>query len=87
METRAPVATVDPVAPASLQYAVPVTEAQGTCYRCGYVLHGIADDQPCPECGLLAERSRRVSDELHDTRPRWLARIARAGRTSCCWRS
>jgi hypothetical protein len=45
------------------------------CYRCGYALHGIADDQPCPECGLLARRSRRVTDDLHRTRPRWLRRI------------
>src|SRR2546430_3389303 len=47
------------------------------CYRCGYDLRGIADDQPCPECGLLARRSRRASDELHNTRPRWLRRISR----------
>lgn len=45
------------------------------CYRCGYNLHGIADDQACPECGLLAERSRRASDELHLTRPTWLRRL------------
>jgi hypothetical protein len=47
------------------------------CFRCGYDLRGIANDQPCPECGLLAERSRRMSDELHDTRPRWLRSISR----------
>src|SRR5215217_4158067 len=46
------------------------------CCRCGYDLRGIGDDQPCPECGLLAQRSRRKSDELHDTRPRWLRRIS-----------
>lgn len=45
------------------------------CYRCGYNLHGITDDQACPECGLLAERSRRASDELHLTRPTWLRRL------------
>ena len=49
----------------------------GECYRCGYDLRGIADDQPCPECGLLAQRSRRVTDELHNTRPKWLRAIAR----------
>lgn len=47
------------------------------CYRCGYNLHGIGDEQPCPECGLLAQRSRRATDQLHDTRPRWLASISR----------
>jgi len=47
------------------------------CYRCGYDLRGIEDDQPCPECGLLAQRSRRTTDELHDTRPRWLRSISR----------
>jgi hypothetical protein len=47
------------------------------CYRCGYNLTGIADNQACPECGLLAERSRRVTDELHQTRPRWLRRLSR----------
>src|SRR5437016_4592051 len=46
------------------------------CYRCGYALRGIADDQACPECGLLAQRSRRVSDELHNTRPRWLRQLS-----------
>jgi hypothetical protein len=47
------------------------------CYRCGYDLRTLGDEQPCPECGLLARRSRRVSDELRDTRPKWLARISR----------
>jgi hypothetical protein len=46
------------------------------CYRCGYDLRGIANEGPCPECGLLAERSRRITDELHDTRPRWLRSLS-----------
>src|SRR5580765_3129732 len=54
--------------------ATPTADA---CYRCGYDLRGIADDQPCPECGLLARRSRRPTDELHNSRPRWLRRISR----------
>src|SRR5687767_13131863 len=51
-------------------------ESIDECFRCGYDLRGIANEQPCPECGLLAERSRRTTDELHDTRPRWLRRLA-----------
>jgi hypothetical protein len=45
------------------------------CFRCGYDLRGIEDERPCPECGLLAARSRRATDELHNTRPRWLRRL------------
>lgn len=47
------------------------------CLRCGYDLRGTADDQPCSECGLLAERSRQKSDLLVDASPRWLRSIAR----------
>jgi len=54
-------------------------EARDECYRCGYDLRGIANSQPCPECGLLAERSRHVTDELHNTRPKWLRKIALGG--------
>ncbi|HTW95513.1 MAG TPA: hypothetical protein VMD30_12000 [Tepidisphaeraceae bacterium] len=56
--------------------AIDQPSLQGECYRCGYDLRGIADDQACPECGLLAERSRRVTDELHNTRPKWLRSIS-----------
>jgi len=55
---------------------VEIAPPQGECYRCGYDLRGIPDDHPCPECGLLAERSRRITDELHNTRPRWLRSIS-----------
>ena len=46
------------------------------CARCGYDLRGVDDDRPCPECGLLAERSRGVSSHLSDATPRWLLVIA-----------
>jgi MFS family permease len=58
---------------------VPPPETQPTkdeCYRCGYDLRGFTDDQACPECGLLAQRSRRFTDELHNTRPRWLRTLS-----------
>jgi hypothetical protein len=56
--------------------ATPSEPAKDECYRCGYDLRGIANDYACPECGLLAERSRRVTDELHQTRPRWLRSLS-----------
>jgi hypothetical protein len=46
------------------------------CFRCDYDLRGIADEQPCPECGLLAERSRRKTEHLADAPPGWLRRVA-----------
>ena len=66
-------------APAPLSYrrVEIAADAPDTCYRCGYPLIGIDDERPCPECGLLARRSRRTTDELHNSRPRWLRRISR----------
>ncbi len=64
-------------APLSYRRAEQLADVPDNCYRCGYPLLGIDDEQPCPECGLLARRSRRPSDELHNTRPRWLRRISR----------
>jgi cytochrome b561 len=47
------------------------------CVRCGYHLMGIADDQACPECGLLVERSRQPTEHLVDASPKWLRSISR----------
>lgn len=62
-----------PIAPVAADAS---PELAGECYRCGYSLVGVADDQPCPECGLLAGRSRRPTDELHHSRPGWLRRLS-----------
>jgi hypothetical protein len=48
----------------------------GECVRCGYDLVGIEDDAPCPECGLLAERSRQGDGHLSDAPPGWLRGIS-----------
>lgn len=53
-----------------------MTEPSDLCVRCQYDLRGIANEQPCPECGLLAERSRRLSDRLRDTDPRYLRKLS-----------
>lgn len=47
-------------------------EPADRCFRCSYDLRGIPDDRPCPECGLLAGRSRMPTDQLRHARPRWL---------------
>ena len=59
----------EPVPPAT-------DEAADHCFRCGYDLRGIIHRQPCPECGLLAERSRRKSEHLADASPAWLGRVS-----------
>ncbi len=50
--------------------------ATDRCYRCDYDLRGIADDQACPECGLLALRSRQPTDEIRFTHPKWLRAVS-----------
>ena len=54
----------------------PALSTPDRCLRCGYDLRGVADDQPCTECGLLAERSRRPSEALVDAAPQWLLGIS-----------
>jgi uncharacterized membrane protein len=54
---------------------LPIPTSADECFRCGYNLHSISNENACPECGLLAERSRRSTQELHDTDPRWLKNI------------
>ncbi|MEM7807549.1 MAG: hypothetical protein AAF561_05510 [Planctomycetota bacterium] len=47
----------------------------GTCLRCGYNLTGLDDRRACPECGLLVGLSRKSSDALADSHPRWLMKL------------
>jgi hypothetical protein len=52
------------------------TAGDDVCVRCGYDLRGVADDAPCTECGLLAERSRQRDGHLSDATPGWLRGIS-----------
>jgi hypothetical protein len=45
------------------------------CARCGYDLVYTAADSPCPECGLLAERSLIKHEHPDDCPPRWVRMI------------
>jgi hypothetical protein len=61
-----------------------LTRDDDRCVRCGYDLRGIADDHPCSECGLLAERSRNRSEYLADVPP-WLIRRLAIGARLLLW--
>ena len=46
------------------------------CFRCGYDLRGVDDEAACPECGLLAGRSRPATSRLRDANPAYLRRVS-----------
>src|SRR5687767_5760229 len=53
-----------------------ITSVETLCMRCGYDLRGLSDETACPECGLLAQRSRLPTEELKHARPRWLWKLS-----------
>ena len=44
------------------------------CIQCGYDLHGLPDDRPCPECATPVERSRAAATEPIAPRP-WIVDV------------
>lgn len=60
-----------------MEYERVIGEGADQCVRCRYDIRDIADDQPCPECGLLTSRSRRPTERLRDSRPSYLNRLSR----------
>ncbi|MGA2498034.1 MAG: hypothetical protein ABSH20_09845 [Tepidisphaeraceae bacterium] len=47
------------------------------CVRCGYSLRGMQAEGNCPECGLGIARSLALGRQLRESRPTWIASLAR----------